>query len=72
MMTKQTAAGAGLIIGAIALMLFNISDTIADLSDWHAASTPQFVAAVAKQIAAVLMGAVGGANLPQLGKGDAP
>lgn len=68
---KQAATGWVLIIGALALMLYNVSDAISDLQNWHAASTPQFVATVTKQIAAVLMGAVGGANLPQMGKGGA-
>lgn len=61
---KQQLVGWGLIVSAVALMLYNVSDTITDLQTWHSVSTPQFVGAVLKQIASVLLGAVGGATLP--------
>ena len=68
MPTKQTAVGWAMIAGALALMLFNVSDTISDLKDWHGVTGPAVVGPILKQISAVLLGAVGGANIPQLSK----
>lgn len=57
-------SGAALIVAAIALMLYNVSDAIADLQTWHAATTPAFVGTALKQASSVLLGALGGAMLP--------
>lgn len=64
----KTASGFGLILSAVFLLMFNLSDTIADLKNFHDAGTPQFVAAVLKQIGSVGLAALGGAMLPTLGK----
>ena len=62
-MTK-TLSGAALLLFALAMMLYNVSDTLSDLRDWHALTTPAIVAAILKQVAAVTMAAVGGTLLP--------
>ena len=64
-MNKTTAAGSGILIVALGLLLYNIADTVADLRDWHGATHPEFFAAIMKQIGSVILGAVGGALLPQ-------
>ena len=58
-MTK-TLSGATLLLFALALMLYNVSDTLADLRDWHAVTTPAIFAALLKQVASVAMAALGG------------
>jgi hypothetical protein len=63
----MTGVGWGLIVGAVALTLYNISDTVTDLANWHAATTPAFVGAALKQVASTLLGVLGGAALPQGG-----
>lgn len=63
----MTGVGWGLIVGAVALTLYNISDTVTDLASWHAATTPAFVGAALKQVASTLLGVLGGAALPQGG-----
>ena len=63
-MTK-TLSGAALLLFALAMI---VPDTLADLRDWHALTTPAIVAAILKQVAAVTMAAVGGALLPTGGK----
>ena len=60
-------AGLGLIIISLAALASNMSDTIADLHNWHDASTPQFVAALLKQIGGVVTAAIGGNLLPTVG-----
>lgn len=64
----MTASGLGLIVVAAALLLANCADAVADLKNWHDASTPQFVAVVCKQLGAVVMAAAGGTLLPQPGQ----
>ena len=61
-------AGWGMIAAALGLMLYNVSDAVVDLQTWHQATTPQFVGAALKQVAAVILGVTGGAVLPQSGK----
>ena len=62
-MQKQVA-GYGLLLFALSLLLVNLSDTVADLRDWHSASTPMFIAQLMKQLGAVVMAALGGKLLP--------
>lgn len=63
----QTFSGAALIVFALALAAYNIADTIGDLTTWHAATTPTVVMACVKQLASVVMGALGGTLLPPIG-----
>ena len=58
-MTK-TLSGATLLLFALAMLLYNISDTLADLRDWHMLTTPAILAALLKQVASVGMAALGG------------
>jgi hypothetical protein len=67
--TKQTMGGIAVLLGAVALFAYNAADTIADLQNWHALSTPAIVATLLKQAASVVMSAIGGTMLPQLGNG---
>ena len=60
----KTLSGAALIAFACGLFLVNISDTLADLQDFHDAGTPQFIAAVLRQFGTVVMAALGGTLLP--------
>ena len=66
-MNRQLIAGSALILAAVAMMLVNVSDALLDLQNWHSATTPQFVGAALKQVGAVILSAVGGTLLPQLG-----
>ena len=50
------------------MMAMNVSDTLSDLKSWHDASTPQVVAAILKQIAGVVMSALGGTLVGNGGK----
>lgn len=62
-MTNQRMAGWILILAAFAMLAINMSDAFADLSEWHYATTPQFVAVFLKQTGMVIMSAIGGKML---------
>lgn len=66
-MTKSTATGLIMLVMAMLLMFYNVADVLKDLREWHDASTPQFVAAIMKQVALVGLSALGGTYLPQPG-----
>ena len=66
-MTTQALAGWAALAVALMLTLSNVSDVIADLKNWHDASTPQFVAAILKQVATTALAALGGKILPTKG-----
>jgi PBP1b-binding outer membrane lipoprotein LpoB len=63
----KTTSGIVLLIVAAAMLLSNCSDAVADLKNWHDASTPQFVAVVLRQLGAVVLAAAGGTMMPQPG-----
>lgn len=63
MTSRQT--GWLLLLLAFGTLLMNVQGTITDLSEWHAATTPQFVGALLGQIGAVILAAVGGKLLPR-------
>jgi hypothetical protein len=72
MMNVKTLSGFGLVGFAVVMTAINMSDTLSDLSNWHAATTPAFVAAILKQLGAVLTGTLGGYFLPPYGVGSPP
>lgn len=57
---NQNQTGWVLIVTAFALLAFNMSDAVADLKEWHGASTPQFLAILLKQAGSVTIAALGG------------
>ena len=63
----KTYSGITLIGVAVMMLAMNLSDTIADLKNWHEATTPLFVAAVFKQAGSVLVAALGGNLVPTMG-----
>ncbi|HEX8030263.1 MAG TPA: hypothetical protein VF491_17435 [Vicinamibacterales bacterium] len=65
---KQNHTGWVFIATAIALMAFNVSDSIADLQNWHAATTTAFVGAALKQASTVALAALGGKMLNPFGE----
>ena len=56
-----------LILIAVAGTLVNISDMIADLKEWHGASSPSFVGPFLKQFGTNVLAAIGGKLLPTKG-----
>jgi len=63
-MTKQRQTGWALLVTSLALVAFNMADSVANLDAWHKATTPEFVAVVLRQSAAVALAALGGKMLP--------
>lgn len=63
-MTKTTS-GLVLVLFAVALTAYNITDTLDDLRTWHDCTTPQFVAVVLRQASSAVLGILGGTLLPQ-------
>lgn len=61
----KTYSGIGLIIISLLMLLSNMSDEVNHLNSWHDSTTPQFVAAILKQIGATISAVVGGTLLPQ-------
>ena len=66
-MTK-TLSGAALLLFTAMSFVYNALDTIADLKDWHALETPAVVAVIGKQLALVVMSALGGTLVGNGGK----
>jgi hypothetical protein len=60
----QRSTGWLLIIIAIVVMIGNLGDAIKDLQTWHAATTPQVIGAILKQLSATGLAAFGGKLLP--------
>lgn len=69
-MTTQNTTGWVLIATAAALMLMNLSDSIADLKEWHAAAAPAFVAVIFKQLGSTVLAVLGGKMTKQFGGGS--
>jgi len=65
---NQNQVGWVVVASAIGLMAMNVADSIADLQNWHAASTPAFVAVVLKQLGSTELAALGGKMTTQFGK----
>lgn len=62
-MTQRTT-GWLFILAGFGMLAVNVSDGIADLDNWHGATTPQFFAMFLKQAGSVIMAAIGGKLLP--------
>lgn len=67
-MTK-TLSGLSLLLLALAMFVYNASDIIEHLRDWHDATTPAIAAVLLKRAAMVVLAALGGTLMPPLGGG---
>lgn len=60
----QQVVGYTLILVAFAAAMVNVADIVADLKEWHGATSPSFVGPLMKQIGSTLVAAIGGKLLP--------
>jgi hypothetical protein len=63
----KTYSGIGLLVLSLMILLSNMSETVAHFENWHDATTPQFVAALLKEMGATVTAAIGGSLMPQFG-----
>jgi hypothetical protein len=61
---NQRHTGWALLLSSCALLALNMADAVANLDGWHGATTPEFVAVLLRQSAAVALAALGGKMLP--------
>jgi len=61
----KTYSGIGLIVISLLMLLSNMSDEVNHLSNWHDSTTPQFIAALLKQVGTTISAVIGGTLLPQ-------
>ena len=70
-MEKKQIAGSALIVAAVLILVNNLSNQLAELKDWHDASTtvfsPAFVASSLQQLTMLISGSVGSNLLPTIG-----